>query len=612
MTGAQRLSLAMDSSNSTKVWPADEQFLTLQGVLDVVTAMAYFAVPLVLIYSMRLSSGFPLKQKFNCFGIVTVFCGANCVTNLWKYYLHLASPVTMIVKGCYAVMLWLTVIVLHFVFYLKKRELFLENKVEELNSMQNLTLRQLDTRKSLDKLIHEIFSTIDEQCILKSAAVGLGKILNLEECAVWVPSRTNYTLCLSQCFKGNMPIGSTVSMSLPVLAQIFGSVKPVRIPLTCPLVKTTLICERCMSPDIVAIRVPLLHFPRSGRNDGLNPNAMRYGVIVLVLVPPSDNITKFRDDELELVEALAEQVSVSLAHASTFEGSAIARDHLRMQNSSLALAARNMEMAFLESIVLRDGIFNQMFMVQDIIPLLSSFLSETALTPEQRMMVETVLKNSTSLDLLMGNVRDLRQVEDGSLVLSRRNFDLSATINQVVDKMKPIATVKKLLLSLSLDPNLPANAAGDQERLMRIIQNILANAVKFTKEGSISVIASVVEPRFYRAWRARKLYMVPSKNHFYLRFQIEDSGCGIDPDEILEIFNRFINRQHSPDQFSSSCLGLPICKRLVNIMEGDIWVESEGLDKGTTVTFIVKLWKSAKRPSIGKDPIDPDLLQTAM
>ncbi|XP_074278992.1 putative ethylene response sensor 1 [Silene latifolia] len=602
----------MDSSNSTNVWPADERFLALHGVLDVVMAMAYFAVPLVLIYSMRLSSGLPLKKKIVCFGIVAIFCGVNYMTNLRKYYQHLDSPLIMIVKGCYTVMALLAVIVLYFVFCLKKRELFLKNKVEELNSMQNLILRQLNTRKAYDKLIHEILSTIDEQCILKSAAVGLGKILNLEECAVWVPSRTNNTLCLSQCFKGKVPIGTTVSMSLPVLAQIFGSVKPVRIPLTCPLVKTTSICERCMSPDIVAIRVPLLHFPRSGRHDWLNTSAMRYGVMVLVLVPPSDSIVKFRDDELELLEALAEQVSVSLAHASTFEESAITHDHLRMQNSSLALAARDMEMAFRDSIVLRDGIFNQMLMVQDIIPLLSTFLSETTSTPEQRMMVETVLKSGTSMDLLMENVRDLRQVEDGSLVLRRRNFDLSATINQVVDMMKPIATVKKLLLSLTLDPNLPANAAGDQERLMRIIQNILANAVKFTKEGGISVIASVVEPRSYRAWRPRKFYMVPSKNHFYLRVQIEDSGCGVDPDEIPEIFNRFINRQHAPDQFPSSCLGLPICKRLVNIMEGDIWVESEGLDKGTTVAFIVKLWKSGRRPSIGKDQNDPDLSQKAI
>ncbi|KAK9726344.1 hypothetical protein RND81_05G207600 [Saponaria officinalis] len=591
----------MDSRNNIDAWSADEPLLKLHQFLDVVTAMAYFAIPLVFIYFIRLSPPLPHKTEFIYSGIVAIFCGAYYMTNLWKYYQYLDSEVTVILKGCSAAMLWLAILVLNFVFpdlfTLKRRELSLKNKVEELTSRQNVMLRQVNTRISFNKLIHEIRSTVDGKSILKSAVVGLGNILNLEECALWFPSQTNRTLCLSHCLRGTIPLGSTVPMSLPVLAEIFGSVEPVRISLTCPLVRATSICERCMSPDVVAVRVPLLHLPFTDYYNWLSTSATSYAV--MVLIPPLGSITKFRPDELELVGAVAEQVAVALAHASAVEESVMARDQLRRQNSSLAITLRNMEMALCNSVLWRDGMFNQIFALQNIIPFLSSFLLDTTLTPEQRALVETVLKSSTLLDALMENVRDFVRLDDGSFELSTQIFDLSATINQVVDKIKPIAEVKKLSLAVSLAPNLPAYAVGDEEHLMQIILNILANAVKFTKEGNISITASIADPLSFRNWQPHRFRMVPSKNHFYLKVQIEDSGCGIEPQEIPRIFDRLVSRQRPPTSFVTCGLGLPICKRLVNIMEGNIWVESEGLDRGTTVTFIVKLRKSKRGPTSG-------------
>ncbi|KAL9228219.1 hypothetical protein vseg_003824 [Gypsophila vaccaria] len=585
----------MDSHISIDVWPADGPLLTLHQVLDVVTAIAYFAMPLI--YFIRLSPLLPHKMAWIYFGVVAIICGVNYLTNLWKYHQYPASEVTIIVKGCSAAMLWLAIVVLNFIFpdlsSLKSRELSLKNKVEELNSRQSLTLQQVDTRTSFYKLIHEIRSTVDRERILKSAIVGLGRILNLEDCALWFPSLINGTLCRSHCLEGTVPLGSTVPMSLPVLTEIFGSVEPVRIPLTCPLVRATSLCERCTVPDVVAVRVPLLHLPFTDYNNWLSA-ATNYAV--MVLTPPSDNITKFRNDELELVGAVAEQVAVALAHAYTVEALVMGRDQLRRQNSSLALTSRNRGIWLRDCVLWRDGLFNQILTLQNIIPFLSSFLVETTLTPEQRMMVETVLKSSSSLDTLLENVKSLIRLEDGTFDLNTQIFDLSATINQVVDKIKPIAEVKKLSFVLSLAPNLPVFAVGDQERLMQIILNVLANAVKFTKEGNISVNISKVNRRSFTNWWRRGFFMVPSRNHFYLKVQIKDSGCGFDPQELRQVFNRFVNRQRPPFRFVSTSLGLPVCKRLLIFMQGDIWVESEGLDRGTTVTFIVKLQKSKKGP----------------
>lgn len=263
--------------------------------------------------------------------------------------------------------------------------------------------------------------------------------------------------------------------------------------------------------------------------------------------------------------------------------------HLMEQNASLELVVRNIEMDLQASIVSQSAVLHQMSTLLHAMTTLSSFLLETKLTPQQRETSETVLRHSSSLETLVKNETELSRLEDGSLELNCRVFNLSASFKQVIDMIMPVAVMKKLFLSLDLAPNLPVYAVGDQERLMQIILHLVGNAVKFTKEGYVSVTASIARPEFFRDWRPSKLYLMSGRDHFYLRVQVEDSGCGIDPQETANLFNHLIISQTASNQLTIRGLGLPICKRLLNIMGGRIWVESEGLGKGSTATFIVKL-----------------------
>lgn len=92
---------------------------------------------------------------------------------------------------------------------------------------------------------------------------------------------------------------------------------------------------------------------------------------------------------------------------------------------------------------------------------------------------------------------------------------------QVINLIKPIAAVKKLSLSLMLAPDVPVFAVGDEKRLMQTILNIAGNAVKFTKEGYISVMACVARPDALLDPRAPEFYPVSSDDHFYLRVQVD-------------------------------------------------------------------------------------------
>ncbi|KAE8703362.1 Ethylene receptor [Hibiscus syriacus] len=221
---------------------------------------------------------------------------------------------------------------------------------------------------------------------------------------------------------------------------------------------------------------------------------------------------------------------------------------------------------------------------------LSSLLQETELTPEQRLMVETILNSSNLLSTLINDVLDLSRLEDGSLQLDLGTFNLYAVFTEVLNLIKPIASVKKLHVSLNLTSDLPEYAVGDEKRLMQTILYVVGNAVKFSKDGSITITAFVAKAEFLRDSRIPEIFPVPSDNHFYLRVQVKDSGIGISPQEIPKLFTKFARTQSTAIRNSGgSGLGLAICKRFVNLMEGHIWIESEGLGKGSTAIFMVKL-----------------------
>ncbi|XP_040986174.1 ethylene receptor [Juglans microcarpa x Juglans regia] len=589
------MAFTMESCNCIDPqWPADELLMKYQYISDFFIALAYFSIPLELIYFVKKSAVFPYRWVLVQFGAFIVLCGATHLINLWTFTTHsktvaivmtTAKVLTAAVSCATALML---VHIIPDLLSVKTREMFLKNKAAELDREMGLIRTQEETGRHVRMLTHEIRSTLDRHTILKTTLVELGRTLALEECALWMPTRTGLELQLSYTLRQQNPVGYTVPIHLPVINQVFSSNHAVKISPNSPVARLRPLPGKYMPGEVVAVRVPLLHLSNFQINDWPELSTKRYALMILML--PSDSARQWHVHELELVEVVADQVAVALSHAAILEESMRARDLLMEQNVALDLARREAETAVRARNDFLAVMNHEMRTPMHAIIALSSLLQETELTPEQRLMVETILKSSYLLDTLINDVLDLSRLEDGSLQLDIGTFNLHSIFKEALNLIKPVASVKKLSVTLNLVQDLPVYAVGDEKRLMQTILNVVGNAVKFSKEGSISITAFVAKPDCLRDSRAPDFFPVPSDDHFYLRVQVKDSGSGISPQDIPKLFTKFSQTQSLATRNSGgSGLGLAICKRFVNLMEGHIWLDSEGPGKGCTAIFIVKL-----------------------
>jgi PAS domain S-box-containing protein len=226
---------------------------------------------------------------------------------------------------------------------------------------------------------------------------------------------------------------------------------------------------------------------------------------------------------------------------------------------------------------------------------IADLLAKTALTPEQDKYVQIFRRSGDNLLNLINDILDLSKVEASQLDLEQTGFSLSDHLEKVIEMVAPRACEKGLTLVCEIAPSVSNDLVGDPTRLRQVLLNLLGNAIKFTEAGTVSL---KVEPD--------KDSTVPTA----LRFTVSDTGIGIADEKLGSVFERFTQADSSTTRrFGGSGLGLTICKRLVELMGGRIWVSSE-IDKGSVFAFAVPFEVSvaANRPvstPVGVDPEAP-------
>ncbi len=192
---------------------------------------------------------------------------------------------------------------------------------------------------------------------------------------------------------------------------------------------------------------------------------------------------------------------------------------------------------------------------------MTGLLLNTELTPEQREFAEVVRSSGDALLHVIDDILDYSKIEAGKLELEKEPVDLRECVEGALDIVAPRAWEKEIELGCLIDEDAPAGIVGDAARLRQVLLNLVSNAVKFTEEGEV-VVQVDAEPIGASSYR--------------LEFAVRDTGVGIPEDRMDRLFDSFSQVDASTTRrYGGTGLGLAISKRLVELMGGTMWVESE-------------------------------------
>jgi len=213
---------------------------------------------------------------------------------------------------------------------------------------------------------------------------------------------------------------------------------------------------------------------------------------------------------------------------------------------------------------------------------MTELLLETGLTSVQRKYAETVQRSGQNLLGIINDLLDFSKIEAGKLELENVDMDLRRTLEDVVDLLAERARVKGLELACSIPANLVTHVKGDPLRLGQVLTNLVGNAIKFTEQGSVVIRMAGLEE---------------TAQEVTMRFEVSDTGAGISAAAQSHIFEEFAQADGSTTRkHGGSGLGLAISRQLVEMMGGNIYVESV-LGAGSTFWFTSRFEKQETQDS---------------
>ncbi|XP_072954010.1 ethylene receptor 2-like isoform X2 [Typha angustifolia] len=558
-----------------------ESIILCQRVSDFFIAGAYFSIPLELLYFATCSNLFPFKWIVFQFGAFIVLCGLTHLLTVFTYEQHsfLVMLSLTISKFFTALVSFATAITLLTLIpqllRVKEREILLMLKAQELDHEVGLMKRQEEARWHVRMLTQEIRKSLNRHTILYTTLVELSNTLGLQNCAVWMPEDSRDEMILTHELRQRSSL-DLCSHSIPINDPDVREIrekKGVKILSSDSVLGFASSGGTSESGSVSAIRMPMLNVSdfRGG-----TPEVVQARYAILVLVLPRDDSRVWSYQELEIVEVVADQVAVALSHAAVLEESQLMRDKLIEQNRALlqekqiAMMATEARNSFQRAMT--QGMRKPMHSIMGLL----SMMQQQELSPEKRLVVNTILKTCSVVSTLINDVMDISTINIDRLSLAIEPFDLHSMIKEAVSVARCLCCCKGISFGFQVESSIPQCVVGNEKRVFHVILHIVSTLIKGCDEGSLTFHAlsyGEVDKRQDLDWAPWK--MKSSDCYTIVKFEFGINRLG---NSFSSCSSGQVPQRLDSEGFDTG-LSFSMCKKIVQMMQGNVWAirNSQGL-----------------------------------
>lgn len=565
-----------------------ENIFRWQKVSDLLIAAAYFSIPLEILYFVAgLRHLLPFKWVLVQFGAFIVLCGLTHLLTAFTYEPHAFALVLLLTAAKFltALVSFLTAITLLTLIpqllRVKVRESLLWIKARELDREVDLMKQQEEASWHVRMLTQEIRKSLDRHTVLYTTLVELSRVLDLQNCAVWMPTEDKVAMHLThELRRGGSVDGLSIAVDDADIVEVRRS-DDVKLLGPDSALASASGGGKEDTGTVAAIRMPLL---KVSDFKGGTPEVIQTSYAVLVLVPPSGK--NWGAHELEIVEVVADQVAVALSHASLLEESQAMRDRLAEQNRELLQARRDTLMANEARDAFQHVMSQGMRRPIHTILGLVSVVQEDNLTPEQKLVVDSMGRTATVVSTLINDVMEMSATNRERFPLETRPFQLHSMIRDAACVSRCLCDFRGFGFAVHVENTLPNLVIGDERRIFHVLLHMVGNLISRIDSGHVTFRVrsddEVTEDTLGQRWDPwRPSY---SSGYSSVKFVIGVKS------------NQGADSISSPGQFLRKPIGegfdlrlsFSMCRKLVQMMRGNIWAVLDGQGLPESMTLVLR------------------------